>query len=46
MGTIQYKIRYDLWQNKDRTLQVVLIVESGDSNLFGFAAYHMVGVTQ
>jgi hypothetical protein len=29
MGTLRYKIWYDLWQNKGRTLQVVLIVAMG-----------------
>ncbi len=29
MGVIQNKIRYDLWENKGRTLQVVLIIAIG-----------------
>jgi putative ABC transport system permease protein len=29
MGTIRYKIWYDLWKNKGRTLQVVMIVAMG-----------------
>ncbi|MBC8444977.1 MAG: hypothetical protein H8D77_02525, partial [Chloroflexi bacterium] len=29
MGNLRYKIWYDLWRNKGRTLQVVLIVAMG-----------------
>ena len=29
MRTLRYKIWYDLWKNKGRTLQVVLIVAMG-----------------
>ena len=29
MGVLRYKIWYDLWKNKSRTLQVVLIVGMG-----------------